>query len=41
MIRAKECEMCDPETGEFKGAIQIIMSNQGRAQSVTEEEVLK
>lgn len=30
--------MCDPETGDFKGAIQVIMSNQGRLPSVTEEE---
>jgi hypothetical protein len=21
VIRAKECEMCDPETGDFKGAL--------------------
>jgi hypothetical protein len=27
VVRAKECEMCDPETGDFKGAIQVIMSN--------------
>jgi len=29
-VRAKECELCDPESGEFRGAIQLIMSNQGR-----------
>lgn len=30
VVRAKECEMCDPDTGDFRGAIQLIMSNQGR-----------
>ena len=30
VVRAKECELCDPESGEFRGAIQLIMSNQGR-----------
>lgn len=37
VVRAKECEMCDAETGDFRGSLQIIMSNQGRMQSVTEE----
>jgi hypothetical protein len=27
VVRAKECEMCDPETGDFRGALQLIMSN--------------
>lgn len=30
VVRAKEYEMCDPESGEFRGALQLIMSNQGR-----------
>ena len=41
VVRAKECEMCDPETGEFKGAIQFIMSNQGRIPSISEDELAK
>lgn len=41
VVRAKECEMCDPDTGEFKGAIQFIMSNQGRIPSVSEDELAK
>lgn len=39
VVRAKECEMCDPDTGDFKGALQVIMSNQGRLPSVSEEEI--
>jgi hypothetical protein len=27
VVRAKECEMCDPESGDFRGSIQLIMSN--------------
>lgn len=29
VVRAKECEMCDPESGDFRGAIQLIMTNVG------------
>jgi len=36
-VRAKECEMCDPENGEFRGAVQLIMSNSGRVPNVYEE----
>lgn len=39
VVRAKECEMCDSDTGDFKGALQVIMSNQGRLPSVSEEEI--
>ncbi len=38
VVRAKECEMCDPESGEFRGSIQMIMSNQGKIQSISQEE---
>eukprot|EP00347_Sterkiella_histriomuscorum_P000155 403376962 len=38
IVRAKECEMCDPDTGDFRGAIQMIMSNQGKYVSIQEEE---
>ena len=34
VVRAKECEMCDPEGGEARGAIQVIMSNVGASPSV-------
>eukprot|EP00349_Pseudokeronopsis_sp_Brazil_P007166 CAMPEP_0202975856 /NCGR_PEP_ID=MMETSP1396-20130829/72696_1 /ASSEMBLY_ACC=CAM_ASM_000872 /TAXON_ID= /ORGANISM="Pseudokeronopsis sp., Strain Brazil" /LENGTH=93 /DNA_ID=CAMNT_0049712209 /DNA_START=255 /DNA_END=536 /DNA_ORIENTATION=- len=27
VVRAKDCEMCDPDSGEFRGSIQLIMSN--------------
>ena len=30
VVRAKECEMCDPESGDFRGAVQLIMSNLGK-----------
>ena len=36
VVRAKECEMCD-EQGEFRGAIQLIMSNAGKMLSVTQD----
>ncbi|CDW71325.1 UNKNOWN [Stylonychia lemnae] len=36
IVRAKECEMCDPDTGEFRGSIQLIMSNQGKYVSIKE-----
>lgn len=35
VVRAKECEMCNPDSGEFNGAIQLIMSNVGHTPSVT------
>lgn len=38
VVRAKECEMCDPDTGDFRGAIQLIMSNTGKYCSITEEQ---
>jgi hypothetical protein len=41
VVRAKECEMCDPESGEFRGSIQLIMSNQGKIQSISQEEYKK
>lgn len=41
IVRAKECEMCDPDTGDFRGSLQMIMSNQGRYQSINEEEIHK
>jgi hypothetical protein len=34
VVRAKECEMCDPETGDSRGAIQMIMTNAGHGPSV-------
>lgn len=34
VVRAKECEMCDPATGEDRGALQIIMTNVGRLPQV-------
>ena len=34
VVRAKECEMCDPDSGEFRGALQLIMSNVGHQPSV-------
>jgi hypothetical protein len=34
VVRAKECEMCNPESGDFNGAIQLIMSNVGHVPSV-------
>ena len=37
VIRAKECEMCEPDSGDFRGAVQMIMSNVGKVQSVSEE----
>lgn len=30
VVRAKECEMCDPESGEMRGSIQLIMANAGQ-----------
>lgn len=30
VVRAKECEVCAPDSTEFRGAIQVVMSNQGR-----------
>jgi hypothetical protein len=27
VVRAKECELCDPSTGDFKGALQLIIGN--------------
>lgn len=30
VVRAKECEIFNPETSEYKGHLQIIMSNQGK-----------
>ena len=33
-MRAKECEMCDPESGDFRGAVQLVMSNVGHTPSV-------
>ena len=29
VIRAKECEICAPDSAEYKGSIQVIMSNLG------------
>lgn len=34
VVRAKECEMCDPETGEARGSVQLIMTNVGQSPSV-------
>ena len=34
MVRAKECEMCDPESGDMRGAIQLIMTHAGNTPSV-------
>lgn len=34
-MRAKECEMCDADSGEFRGAIQLIMTNAGSTPSVS------
>jgi hypothetical protein len=39
VVRAKECEMCDPESGEPRGAIQLIMTNVGHSPSVVISEV--
>ena len=36
-VKAKECEMCDPESGEFRGCLQIIMSNTGKIESITQK----
>ena len=35
VVRAKECEMCDPDSGDERGSIQLIMSNVGHSPSVT------
>ena len=29
VVRAKECEMCDPESGDMRGSLQLIMSHAG------------
>ena len=34
VVRAKECEMCDPESGDMRGAIQLIMTHAGNTPSV-------
>lgn len=34
VVRAKECEMCDPESGDMRGAIQLIMTHAGNSPSV-------
>ena len=39
VVRAKECEMCDPESGEPRGAIQLIITNIGHSPSVVVQEV--
>lgn len=39
VIRAKECEMCAPDTADYKGSIQIIISNLGRAPQKKTEKV--
>lgn len=31
--------MCDPDTGDFRGAIQMIMSNQGKFVSIQEDTI--
>ena len=38
VVRAKECEMCNPDSGDFNGAVQLIMSNVGHVPSVTLKE---
>ena len=38
-MRAKECEMCDPESGDDRGSIQLIMSNVGHSSSVVVKEI--
>jgi|LauGreDrversion4_2_1035121.scaffolds.fasta_scaffold52128_4 hypothetical protein len=40
VVRAKECEMCDPDSGEFRGAIQMIMSNVGHQPSVVHHDTV-
>jgi len=30
VIRAKECEVCAPDTAEYRGSIQLVMSNVGK-----------
>jgi len=34
VVRAKECEMCDPESGDMRGAIQLIMTHAGNTPSL-------
>ena len=34
VVRAKECEMCDPDSGDMRGAIQLIMTHAGNTPSV-------
>lgn len=41
VVRAKECEMCAPDSNEFRGSIQLIMSNQGRVQHVEERDIIQ
>ena len=31
VVRAKECEICAPDTAEFRGSIQLIMTNVGKS----------
>ena len=33
VIRAKECEICAPDTAEYRGSIQLVMSNVGKVSS--------
>lgn len=41
VVRAKECEMCDPESGDFRGAVQLIMTNVGSTPSVSFSDTAK
>lgn len=41
VVRAKECEMCDPESGDARGALQIIMTNLGKVPNIIENEPTK
>ena len=36
VVRPKECEIFNPENNEYKGFLQVILSNLGRPESVTD-----